>query len=129
MSSNFPLYDTLLKGTKNKPLTQQQKNKLALQINSMEIKGTELVYALIRMHCVSSNDVLDGNKMYGVELNESYAKNDISFDLDIFPNRLLQILLKFTALNVDHEKETASKEKANKGGLRKQAPHTNELEK
>jgi hypothetical protein len=113
--SNFPLYDTLLKETKNKPLTLLQRNKLILQINSMDSKCAEIVLALIWMHYNLNENKTDIKEIpktiYGVELNPtSYVKEDVVFDTKNFPNKLLQILFKFTTLNEDHEKQNATKQ-------------------
>lgn len=127
--STFPLYDTLFKEAKNKALTQLQRNKLVSQINLMETKGAEIVLALIWMYYILNENNQQtkplSNLVYGIELNPSnYVKDDVVFDVSLFPNKLLQILFKFTALNEDHEKQNATKQisvKSKKNALEKEA--------
>jgi hypothetical protein len=94
--STFPLYDTLCNDINSKEyekdLTATLKKNMIKKIESLDQDTIELIYALIchyqEQFKESDNCILPYQGKY---TNET----DISFDLDLFPNKLKHILLKF----------------------------------
>lgn len=100
--SKFPLYDSLSKDISTKDLTASQKRVFIKRISKIDKNGHDLVYALIRMYQVENNEK---NTSFTLPYNGTYVENDISFDLDKFPNTLKQILFKFLKVHLDKMKE------------------------
>lgn len=89
--SNFPLYDNMMKGIKNKDLTAKQKNDLIRKIDNIDEDGAKLVYALIRSFGINDNLKISSLPYDG----ERCDTTSIGFDLEKFPNKLKQMLYKF----------------------------------
>jgi hypothetical protein len=93
--SNFPLYDNMMKGIKNKDLTAKQKSDLIKKINNIDENGVKLLYALIKSFSIN-----DGLKTPNLPYNgERCESSSISFDLEKFPNKLKQMLYKFSDIH------------------------------
>ncbi len=89
--SRFPLYDTLIYNTPDRDLTILQKNELIKRITSLDQEAHELIYALIKSYYIehSSRDL-------AMPYNGQLQKERIVFNLIDLPNRLRQLLYKFT---------------------------------
>ncbi len=100
--NNFPLYDNIIKGIKNKDLTAKQKSDLVKRIYEMDENNTNLVYALMRAYSLN-----DGSKFSLLPYKgERLDSSTIKFDLEKLPNKLKQILYKFSEL---HDKSKIEK--------------------
>lgn len=97
--STFPLYNTLSIDIPDKDLNISQKKNLLKKIEDLDHDTIELIYALI---CYHQEQYKDGDNYIipyqGKYLNET----DIRFDLDIFPNKLKQIIWKFVNIHLNH---------------------------
>ena len=102
--SKFPLYDNLSKDIANKDLSPSQKRSFIRKIKQIDDNGCELVYVLIRMYQIEN----DTNTSFTVPYNGIFSKNDISFDLDQFPNKLKQLLYKFLKVHINKMNEEKS---------------------
>lgn len=93
--SNFPLYDNISKGVKNKDLTAKQKSDLVKRISSLNENGTRIIYALIKTYSMHDSTKFSLLPYEGRRDDSS----SITFDLEKFPNKLKQILYKFIDLH------------------------------
>lgn len=96
--SKFPLYDSLYKEAEDTDLTASQKKSFISKIQNIDIDGYELLYALIRSYQVEVDGI---NTKFDIPYSGKYVnKNDIEFDLSIFPNKLKRILYKFIQVHI-----------------------------
>jgi len=72
------------------------------KIKSIDEKGSELIYALIRVFQMENSDDITTFKL---PYDGKYSKNDMKFDLNKLPNKLKQILYKFVKLHTETMKE------------------------
>ena len=103
--NTFPLYETLLRDTTNKDLTNKQKDLLLERIESLDLSGKELTYALIKSYferCEKKDGV---GYLFDCEIKSVDRLNDITWDLVKLPPRLKQILFKFTEMNQQRRAE------------------------
>jgi hypothetical protein len=103
MLTNFPLYDSLVAKTTNKPLLVKQKKKLIENISSMDTSSQELLYALIKYHSLKIDD---GKTLYNGEIQTTSNISDIKWDLTDIPNQLQQVLFKFAEKDQCVKEET-----------------------
>ena len=91
---NFPLYDNLEQDITEKDLLVKQKTELVKSVKTMSLNDMELFYALIRVYEKKhSDEELDTSIPFeGEKIDAS-----IKFNLENFPNKLKQILYKFTS--------------------------------
>lgn len=103
--NTFPLYETLLKDTVNKELTNKQKDILLERIQTLDLSGKELTYALIKSYferCEKKDAV---GYLFDCEINTVDGLSDFTWDLLKLPPRLKQILFKFTEMNQQRQAE------------------------
>jgi hypothetical protein len=103
--NTFPLYETLLKDTVNKELTNKQKDVLLERIQTLDLSGKELTYALIKSYferCEKKDAV---GYLFDCEINTVNGLSDFTWDLMKLPPRLKQILFKFTEMNQQRQAE------------------------
>lgn len=84
----------MMTGAKNKDLSAHQKKELIQKIECMDESGVKLVYALIKMFSLSNNC-----KKSSLPYDSKRESESLSFDLEKFPNKLKQILYKFSDLH------------------------------
>jgi hypothetical protein len=106
--SKFPLYDSLSKDLTRGDLTAPQKKVFINRILKIDKNGHELVYALVRMYQVETNEE---NTSFTLPYNGTFVDSDIHFDLDKFPINLKQILFKFLNVHIGKMKEEKKIEK------------------
>lgn len=94
--TSFPLYDSLIKGISTKNLLVKQKNELISNIINFDQSGSELIYTLIRFY--GKNDNNDSELPYEAEK----VDGKVVFDLEKMPNKLKQILYKFSVLHIEN---------------------------
>ena len=103
--STFPLYETLLRDTVNKDLTNKQKDLLLERIQSLDQSGKELTYALIKSYFERCEKKDDQGYLFGCEIQQVHGFSEITWDLTKLPTRLRQILFKFTEMNQQRQVE------------------------
>lgn len=109
---NFPLYNSLITSVSDKDLTPAQKKTFIEKIQLIDLEGKELIIALIKNHFVlSEGDYI--SKPYNCIINNSNTTetSDVSFDLEVFPPSLKQILYKFLKLHLKKMKDDRLLEK------------------
>ena len=90
--SNFPLYDSLSVERNNEDLSFKQKDDFIKIVKSIDTKGHELIYALIRTYQLEN---CEDKSTFKLPYGGKYVKTDIKFDLNDIPNDLKNILYKF----------------------------------
>jgi hypothetical protein len=107
MPTNFPLYESLVAKTTNKPLLLKQKKKLIENISSMDTSSQELLYALIKYHSLKIDD---GKTLYNGEIQTTDNISDIEWELTDLPNQLQQVLFKFAEKDQCVKQETKTRD-------------------
>jgi len=105
--SKFPLYDNFSKDLPKGDLTISQKKLFIKYVQTMNNKGCELIYALIRMHQIENSEQ---NTSYTLPYGGSFINTEIIFDLSKLPLKLRQILFKFSQAHIKNMKEEKSKQ-------------------
>lgn len=101
--SNFPLYDSLMKEeTSVEDLTNKQKNELVKLVKTLDEIGFELIYTLIRVFQLENSE---DKSTFKVPYGGKFIKNDIKFDLDLFPIKLKHIIYIFVIKHTTKMKE------------------------
>ena len=98
----YPLYDNLSKDVNDIDLTITQKRILIKRIPKIDKYGHELIYALIRMYQYENKEE---NTSFTLPYNGEYKDDNVCFNIDKLPNKLKQILFKFSGIHVDKMKE------------------------
>jgi len=98
---SFPLYDVLIKEVKDEELTPEEKSKLISLIQSMNQKGHDIIFTLIRVHSLKTNT---GKNIFDIpyegEKEKKGGKDNIKFSIDHLPNIVSQIILKFALIHI-----------------------------
>lgn len=106
MTTNFPLYDSLMRDTFNKELTIKQKKLFLTRIEDIDETGKEFIYALIKYHFISTTKDTHQNDLYKCKIvSTDGGLRDLTWDLNDLPLRLRQILFKFTEINEKRKEE------------------------
>jgi hypothetical protein len=106
MTTNFPLYDSLMRDTFNKELTIKQKKLFMTRIEEIDGTGKEFIYALIKYHFINTNKDSNQNDLYKCKIiSGELGLRDLTWDLNDLPLRLRQILFKFTEINQKRQEE------------------------
>lgn len=105
--NNFPLYTSLMTNIRNRDLTPVQKNDFLKKIAMMKEEGHELIYALIKVFYIEHETDGALHIPYGGVLKNK----SLTFDLNQLPNKLKQILYKFTKIHIKKMKEDLELEK------------------
>lgn len=105
MNDNFPLYNRLLRDTTNKDLLIKEKIQFQSRVQTIDLAGRELMYALIKYHSQKSKNDVD-EKMYNCVIkNTSQIVSNLTWNMDDIPVRLKRILYKFTEIHEQHQEE------------------------
>ena len=96
---SFPLYDTLYRETENKDLTKDQKEELILKIKNIDSKGIELIYAIIRKYQLQNDN--SSMSSFTLPYKAIQQKTGVKFDLEMFPNKLKQMIYKFINIHIN----------------------------
>ena len=89
--NSLPLYDSLIKECKSKPLTVKHKKYITSKIEKLNEHKRELVYVLIEHY----SSIKNKQDLFYQKVNNKDKTSDVSYDLDKLPNVLGQIILKF----------------------------------
>jgi hypothetical protein len=84
-----------------KDLTVAQRLKVKKTIDNMPDSKHELVYAIIKMYQLNDRSIEDPYVYQVIPYNGVVDGYDVNFNFNSFPNKLKQILLKFSDI---HEK-------------------------
>lgn len=104
----FPLYDNLFNNLPETDLSVKEKEFVIKQIKKFDITIHERIYALIRCFQLNnSRDVsiipYDGKSSKIVNADGS-GGNNMTFNLDKFPNQLKHMIHKFCKIEIEVEK-------------------------
>jgi len=100
--SNFPLYDNLNKNLPSEELTTKQKDKFMKYVKDIDINGSELIYALIRVYQLENSE---DKSTFKLPYGGKFIKYDMKFDFNELPNELKHILFKFIQIHIKTMKE------------------------
>lgn len=93
--SNLPIYDILYNSSLDKDLSDSEKEEFIKIIKKIDLEGSEILYAIIRVFQVNHMDHCNN-----VPYSGKILKSGIKFDLDDFPNKLKQMLFSFVKKHV-----------------------------
>ena len=96
--NQFPLYISLSKNIPKKDLSIAEKKAFIKNIKKIDQNGFELVYTLIRVYYMNNEDDISG---FTIPYGGSFVKDELKFDLEIFPKDLKHILNKFLLLHIE----------------------------
>ena len=91
MPESLPLYDSLIKECKSKPLTTKNKKYIVKSIETLDERKKELVYILLHHY----SRIKIKNDLVHEKIENTDGTTDISWDLNKLPNMIGQIILKF----------------------------------
>ena len=100
--SNFPLYDNLIKDLPNEEFSTKHKDKFMKLIKDIDQKGSELIYALIRVYQLEN---CEDKSTFKLPYGGKFVKHDMKFDFNELPNELKHILYKFIQIHSETMKE------------------------
>ena len=98
----FPLYDNLIKDLDNEEMTPKEQDKFMKLIKTFDISGYEIIYILILCYQIENNEI--ANTMV-LPYSGKFINNDITFDINEFPQDLKKILFKFVKIHTKKMKE------------------------
>jgi hypothetical protein len=98
----FPLYDNLLQELPNKELTQRQKQDIIKNILSVNLNGLELIYSLIHFYYIQNekDSVISELPYNGIKVKNDNNTYNVTWDIDLFPTKLKQLLHKFISIHL-----------------------------
>ena len=96
--SDFPLYNNLIKGIQDKPLSAYQKKKLLKEFELLGDEQHELIYVLIKTY--ESINCSNTDTVKAFPFNISFSEQTIKIDLAQLPNKLQQLICKFTNTHI-----------------------------
>jgi hypothetical protein len=105
---SFPLYTTLSKDLKSKPLTKAAETKLLSNITRLDSKGKELVFALVKAYekqHSSSDDTTSSFNPFSIPYSGIIKESSITFNLNNFPIPLKNIINTFVIKHIETMKE------------------------
>ncbi len=100
--STFPLYDNLSKDLPTEEMTTKQKDKFMKLVKDIDVNGSELIYALIRVFQLENSE---DKSTFKLPYGGKFIKYDMKFDFNELPNELKHILFKFVQIHVKTMKE------------------------
>ncbi len=94
---SFPLYDILLKDCNDNDLADIQKKEIIPLINSLDDKGHENIFTIIRIHGVLKNKTKED--IFDIPYNGKKIDKQIKFNLSKLPNIVKQMIYKFSQIH------------------------------
>lgn len=91
----LPLFDNLYRETESNDLLVTHKATTIKNIKKIDLQGHEMVYVIIKLFEQKEN----------VKVESKVVKNQLTFDLESMPNKLKQIIYKFTQLHLKKMEE------------------------
>ena len=102
--AKFPLYDSFIKqldqNCKESDLKTGHKEELIKNIKTIDKKGSELIYALIRTYQMHNSGNMSEIPFDGIK-----KKENIKFDLENFPLELRHLIYKFVKMHIQTMEE------------------------
>jgi hypothetical protein len=97
------LYQSIYDNTKHlsSPLEDQKKINIIQLIPKLDQKGHDLLFFIIRMYHNHQSQDITFSIPYQSSTNIS-SKEDIEFDLNVFPNHLQHMIYVFTRMHYDY---------------------------
>ena len=100
MTVVFPLYDDILKQTKEKDLTPTQKKNFSKKVDKLDEAGMRNIYLLIRLYQLNYEDD-HPYPPYNAKLNKKDTDSEeIEFNLEDLPIKLKQMLHVFIGKHI-----------------------------
>ena len=90
----------LLQNTPEDPLSTEERELYVKNIKDMNSIGHELVYVIIKSY---ENDHEGKQTLY--PYSGKVQKSGVKFELDSFPNKLCQMLFKFSQMHISSQNE------------------------
>ena len=104
---SFPLYDTLSNEIENEEdIEFKKKEKLMKDIKSLDNKGHETIYALIKVFKIQNDE---STSTLTIPYEGKNIKAGIKFEFDKLPIKLKYMLLKFVELHIKNMEENKSR--------------------
>ncbi|MDD4931684.1 MAG: hypothetical protein PHG66_06095 [Candidatus Colwellbacteria bacterium] len=103
---SFPLYDVLIKDVSDNELTREEKTKLMSIIPTLDQKGQDNMYTLIRVHGLKTKA---GGNIFEIpydgqnvdKMTTGKNTRDIKFNIDKLPPTVAQLIYKFAMIHID----------------------------
>ena len=110
--SGFPLYDNLIKDLPKKDLSVAEKEQLILNIDNIDLNGRQLLYALLVVF-YQNNTVNSTDEVPYQGAKEEIKKGVYNFSwvFTKFPIKLRHIIVKFTLIHLDQQKQEENRVK------------------
>ena len=109
MIPRLALYESLVTDTTDKAMLMKDKLKTINSISRMDNSGKELVYVLIKYHSIQFTN--GSENLYGGVIDTvDDETNNLTWDFTKLPNKLQQILLKFTEKERHKQLETLDRQ-------------------
>ena len=93
---DFPLYNSLELTCKHRDLTDCQKHDFFKNIQFIDQEGYKHIYSLIKIYSVKNDNCKQNILPYNGIKNDQ----DITFDMELLPLKLRQIIYKFTLKHI-----------------------------
>lgn len=105
MSASFPLYDNLVKESKNTPLSKEESDEFIKIVKKIDTEGSELFYAIIKNYQLHHCEPTKASELpYGAKL----VKGCLKFELNPIPDECKHMLLSFLRKHSQKMKEDQS---------------------
>jgi len=104
MLHNFNLYNVLSHEATNEKMSNEGKYNMAKTIKKIDVEGCELLYAIIRCYQIEYETV-DKNISTSLPYDGKVLKTCIKWDMDKFPNKLLNMIDVFLKKHVSKMNE------------------------
>lgn len=111
--NQFPLYTSLFKDIPTIDLKGHEKKEFCKNIKKLDQNGYDLIYALIRIYYLDNEDSILG---FTLPYGGKYIKNDLKFDLEVFPSKLKQLLNKFIYVHLKKMEDELNNQKVISSG-------------
>lgn len=100
---SFPLYDILYSSSTSDDLSKEEKLKCIKNISEMDEKQHENIFTIIRIYGLRNRD--DTPQIFELPYKSTYVTGtqNIKFNLEELPNKLLRMLLNFIEMNRDNK--------------------------
>ena len=95
------LYNSLKDGCETKDLTIEQRDVFAKNIKDLDGKGQEMVYVLIKMFEMDETKITTDQLPY----ESKVVSKEIRLDLDKIPDKLKQMIFKFSNMHLKNMEE------------------------
>jgi len=96
----IPVYKMLFNDTPDTPLSVEEKEQCITNVKDMNSIGHELIYVIIKSY---ENEIEGKQTLY--PYFGKIQKSGLKFELESFPDKLAQMLFKFSQLHMSSQNE------------------------